>query len=148
MSTALPRVVPLTGRHMYKFIRQARDVVPIALLQWQQTLNADYDDESRAWKAFTSSQVTNPCDRDIAFAFIHRVLPSHRLWSFRQSATAFCLSCSIYAAQATLKHIFHSCPLGSCTRVTIRDDCCLQFRAISPLLITHLCLLPRLDAIT
>ena len=108
--------IPLVCRGMYGHIAVARDVHPVAVQYWGEDLRCRW---SSAWKGLLRASLDSAYHSDIAFKFLHRVLPTpHRLLLFLPSHDPGCPSCG--HRRATIDHIFGRCPTARLLRLPLR----------------------------
>ena len=108
--------IPLVCRGMYGHIAVARDVHPVAVQYWGGDLRCRW---SSAWKGLLRASLDSAYHSDVAFKFLHRVLPTpHRLLLFLPSHDPGCPSCG--HRRATIDHIFGRCPTARLLRLPLR----------------------------
>ena len=84
--------IPLSSKRMYVQMTKCRDVRPLAEDKW--TLPSWSEGWSTACSAILDSRLDTPYSNDIAFKFLHCVLPTpDRLTIFRPSHDTSCNSC-------------------------------------------------------
>ena len=97
--------IPLVCRGMYGHIAVARDVHPVAVQYWGGDLRFRW---SSAWKGLLRARLDSAYHSDVAFKFLHRVLPTPHRLLFLPSHDPGCPSCG--HRRATIDHIFGRCP--------------------------------------
>ena len=112
--------ISLSSRGMYRRIADAFDVQPIAIGQWRSTLG--FAEWTSAWKSIAAARLGTPYSRDMAFKFLHRVLPTpHRLTLFDRFQDPSCPLC--HHIRADLEHVFRRCPAARALRVPFFSLC-------------------------
>ena len=109
--------ISISSRGMYRSIADAFDVQPIGIGQWRSTLG--FAAWTSAWKSIAAARLGTPYSRDMAFKFLHRVLPTpHRLTLFDRFQDPSCPLC--HHIRADLEHVFRRCPAARALRVPLR----------------------------
>lgn len=109
--------ISLTSKSMYAAIMDARDVEPLAVGQW--AAKASYCRWTSALTSMRAANLHSPYSRDVAFKFMHRVLPTpHRLHRCRIAPSSDCPLC--HHPDATLEHMFKRCPTARSLRIPLR----------------------------
>ena len=65
---------PLLCHSMHRVIAQFRDEAPLAAARWR--LPTPFGDRESAWREFQAARLPMQCSRDMAFKFLHVVLPT------------------------------------------------------------------------
>ena len=119
LSTLFPlkSPIPLSSQRMYVQMAKCRYVRPLAKNKW--TLPSWSEGWSTACSTLQDARLDTPYSNDIAFKFLHRVLPTpDRLTLFRPFQYTSCDSCD--DARADLEHSFARCPSARSFQLSLR----------------------------
>jgi hypothetical protein len=144
VASPLTTTIPLSRAGMYRLIMRARQETPIALASWQSSEEAFH--WQAVWSSISAARLHTPYDRDIAFKFIHRVLPTpDRRYQFGTSESPSCALCRCRLAD--IVHVFRRCPSARLLRIPLRRvlSALLHRPVPSSLTLFSAPLLPRLS---